>query len=196
MFVKNRRLFIIVAVLVLLGISSGCATLSAIGLTGVVLVGQTLVSDTEDVTAMDSFQGVDIWKSYARNQVYQLKHDLFYGKVFITTFDEDELILPKSGFFGWDSETGQPVAVPGSIEAYKADPKKWVPIKGIIPSGTRLKMERVIYNQDINTHEYYYFAVFVDGPIAGKSILLNSISINKGSGGSYVNPDLLERLNP
>ncbi|MEQ1546406.1 hypothetical protein [Methyloglobulus sp.] len=193
MFVKNQRLFIIVMVLVLLGISSGCG---AIATTMVVLVGQALVSDTEDVTEMDSYQGVDVWESYGRNQVYRLKLDLVYGKIFITKFDEDELLLPRGGFFGWNPETGKPIAIPGSIEAYKSDLKRWAAIKGMIPAGTRLKTERVIYEQDINTHEYYYFAVFVDGPITGKGVLLNSISTPAASGASHINPDLLEKVNP
>jgi hypothetical protein len=75
--------------------------------------------------------------------------------------------------------------VPESIAAYNADPGGWGGIDGVIPKGTRLRMTRVIFVQTISVHHYYYIAVFIDGPFAGKLVLLNSISVGGFDAQSY-----------
>jgi hypothetical protein len=39
--------------------------------------------------------------------------------------------------------------------------------------------------QTISVHHYYYIAVFIDGPFAGKLVLLNPISVGGFDAQSY-----------
>lgn len=192
MFLKSRKLFIIVTLSVALGATGGCTEISATGTSLLALVLSVFVSGTKDVTALDTFQGQNIWKSYKRDGVYQLKRDLLYGKVFDPGRDEYELFPPwaEQGTHGnkqhpeWDSKTGTAVqGTPMSFKEFHADPTKWGKrIKGVVSKGTKLKMERVIFEQNLNTHDFYYIGVFLDGPFVGKRVLLNVISMPEGIG--------------
>lgn len=201
MFLKSRKLLIIVTVFVSIEVMSGCS--SAIGFTLLEAVGSIIAADTEDVTALDTFHGEDIWKSYKRDGIYQLKRNLLYGKVFELNRDEYELFPPwnehehgASRMGKWNSETGETVDfIPESIEAYNSDPAKWVDIKGVIPKGTKLRMAHVIFEQTIDTHEFYYIAIFVDGPFAGKPVLLTRMSTNGFFSAQSYNSYYLEQVN-
>ncbi len=149
----------------------------------------------QDVTNGGYFHGEDIWKSYKRNGIYQLKRDLFYGRAFSPEYQdiyyEGELFPPwgepgeprASRFVDRDSRTGRSFeVVPESIKAFNNNPKEWPHIKGVIPKGTRLRMWRVLLYKPLNLcpldrpARIYYIAVLMDGPFADRSVLLNRIS--------------------
>jgi len=46
-------------------------------------------------------------------------------------------------------------------------------------------MTRVKLAQTISVHHYYYIAVFLDGPFAGRLVLLNPISVGGFDAQSY-----------
>lgn len=201
MFFKNRIHFIIGTILVAL------VALSPIGqvlIFGVMMTVMSIIySDTEDVTTLDTFRGEDIWKSYKRDGIYQLKRDLLYGKLFAPQVDEHELFPPWgepdfppfTHYSEWDSHTLQTVEVmPKSIKEFHDEPTKWGRIKGVIPKGTKLRMVRVIFRQTIDYHDFYYIAVFVDGPFVGQPVLLNTISKDDYSRTKSYDSNYLEQV--
>lgn len=198
----GRKLFIVVAAFVLLGGISACTTINVITYSLMELFGSIMASDTEDVTALETFRGEDIWKSYRRDGIYQLKRSLLYGKVFYSIRDEYELFSPwaepgapkASRYAEWNAKKREAVdLIPETIKAFTDDPAKWDRIKGVIPKGTKLKMARVIFEQTFDAHYFWYIAVFVDGPFADKPVLLNRLSKDGHSTAQSYNSDYLEQ---
>lgn len=203
MFFKGRRLFIFVTTLLALGAGSQYTiTRQAINYPAVARAMSILPTmGTKDVTSLDTFQGQVIWKSYKRDGLYQLKRDLLYGKLFYPERDEYELFPPWAEpgapvfthYSEWDSKTGKNVEVmPKSIEEFNADPTKWGRVKGVIPKRTKIKMARVIFKQYFDSHRFYYIAIFVDGPFAGRPVLLNAILAAK----EHYDSECLEEVGP
>lgn len=169
--------------------------LSAMALSLTVGALSIAVHRDQDVTAMETVQGQDIWRSYKRDGIYELQRNLLFGKIFEVGRDENELFPPwgepgaakgRRVYAMWVPGTTDHIdLVPESIAAYNADPGGWGGIDGVIPKGTRLRMTRVIFVQTISVHQYYYFAAFIDGPFAGKLVLLNPISIGGFDAQSY-----------
>jgi TPR repeat protein len=183
--------------------------LSAMALSLTVGALSVAVHRDQDVTAMDTVQGQDIWRSYKRDGIYELQRNLLFGKIFEPGRDENELFPPWSEpgaakgrrlYAMWVPGTTEHIdLVPESIAAYNADPGGWGGIDGVIPKGTRLRMTRVIFAQTISVHHYYYIAVFIDGPFAGKLVLLNPISVGGFDAQSYdveyLRPEFTNRAN-
>jgi hypothetical protein len=149
----------------------------------------------QEVTAVDTVQGQGIWRSYKRDGIYELQRNLLFGKLFEPGRGENEL-FPSWGEPGaakgrrlyamWVPGTTEHIdLVPESIAAYNADRGGWGGIDGVVPKGTRLRMTSVIFVQTISVHHYYYIAVFIDGPFAGKLVLLNPISVGGFDAQSY-----------
>jgi len=145
-----------------------------------------MTSRSVDVTRYDVYQGHTIWQSYSRDAVYQLRSDIFYGKLYSNALNLDELFRPAA-LVG---------TVPKSIDAYRADPTKWPNTKGVVPAGAKLRVLRIMYMQNLNIHDFYYIASFDDGPIAGQEVVINDISISNGGLGNprLYDSQLLERV--
>ena len=163
----QRRSRIAIALLSSVGISGGCAVVDTTILSTQVAVGQAMTSRQQDITGQDVYQGQALWESYHRDAVYEVKRDLFYGRKYLNGLGLDDLIKPG------DSLT----TIPKSIESYLADPARWPAIKGVVPAGTKLRVSRVLYMADLNMHDFYYVGVFDDGPISGREVLLNQLSL-------------------
>jgi len=119
----------------------------------------------------------------AENQIHVLKRDLFFGRMFFRD-REPEIFPPWSepGYaratrFGeWNNQTRQTIdLLPSSIAEYRINPGKWPRVIGVVPTGTRFKLARVTVEQEFEYHAYYYYGEFLDGPYAGKTVLLNDI---------------------
>jgi hypothetical protein len=173
-------------VLLSLGIGGGCMTIQAVSVSTLAVTGQAMSSRSQEITQYDVYQGQAIWQGYWRGAVYQLKQDIFYGTAYPSRLGLDDLIRP-----------GSPLStIPGSTDSYRTDPARWPSIKGVVPTGSRLRVGRILYVQDLNIHDFYYVGVFDDGPIAGREVLLNEISIPKMGLGKprFYDPGLMERV--
>jgi hypothetical protein len=104
-----------VALLLSLAITSGSMAIGAMSVSGLAGGGQVMTSRSEDVTRYDVYKGHTIWQSYSRDAVYQLKRDIFHGKLYSNGLNLDELIRPAA-LVG---------TVPKSIDSYRADPTEW-----------------------------------------------------------------------
>jgi hypothetical protein len=183
---KTAQQAFVAPVLLSLGVTSGCMVVDALSVSTLVVAGQAMTSRSEDITQYDVYQGQAIWQGYWRDAVYRLKGDVFYGRAYSSGLGVDDLIRPGAAL----------ATIPRSIDSYLADPAKWPNIKGIVPAGAKLRVSRILYVQDLNLHDFYYIAVFHDGPIAGHQVLLNEISLAKMGLGKprFYDPELLERV--
>ncbi len=174
------------ALLLSLAITSGCMAIGAMSVSGLAGAGQVMTSRSKDVSRYDVYKGHAIWQSYSRDAIYQLKSDIFYGKLYSNGLNLDELFRPAA-LVG---------TVPKSIDSYRADPTKWPSVKGVVPAGAKLRVRRIVYMQDLNIHDFYYIASFDDGPIAGQEVVINDISISNGGLGNprLYDSQLLERV--
>ena len=162
--------------------------------------------EAQDVTRTGYVNGGDVWKSYKRNGVYQTKRDLFYGRAFSPEYQEGELFPPwgepgaprATNYTNRDFKTGETFeVVPESIKTFNDHPREWRHIKGVIPKGTKLRTRRVLFSKTSNPDgidKIYYIAVFIDGPFAGKSVLLNRISTGDNDSAQSVDSSYLEQV--
>jgi hypothetical protein len=163
----------------------------------------------KDVTALDTFRGQNIWKSYKRNAIYQLKEDLFYGLTSPAS-GIHELIPPygspatialharhsyRDVAWQYDPKTHKTIEIiPKTIEDFNLNPARFENIKGVVPRGVRLRMQRVTTYYHSAPWDLHYVGVFMDGPFAGKPVNLDVISEGSRQEAKGVDPDFLEEV--
>ena len=203
---KPRKLLISIIVFIVLGVIS---QFTIIGQTVTYSIMSVVISiiarDKQDITAQDEFQKAKIWKSYKRNGVYQLKRDLFYGKIEYTSLSKNNELFPPWGepgkkpftrYMSRDEKTHRNIDLnPESIYIYNQNPSQWEHIKGVVTKGTRLKLTQVVYEKSIDFQDFYYIAKVINGSFEGESVILNSISLGRYCEARSIDSEYLDEIN-
>ena len=84
------------------------------------------------------------------------------------------------------------------MDAYRADPGRWPKILGILPAGTRVRLDRIERHRYPGLEDWYEaVGTLQDGPFAGRKVNLGFISASVGDSRMLrVNPAELRRVAP
>ena len=87
---------------------------------------------------------------------------------------------------------------PRSMEEYRSNPARWPKIRGILPAGTRIRLDRIEHHQYPGLEDWYVATGTIEsGEFRGREVNLGFISSGvPGSRMHGVNPEELRRDGP
>jgi hypothetical protein len=128
-----------------------------------VLVGTSGCAYTRDVTREREWRsGYEVGAVYAL-RADALMEDSAYGWHPFMDFPSHELLPGDHPVFP-------------SPAAYARDPKRWPRVEGIVPAGTRVRFEKLVYHYYFSGDTAFPYARVLDGPYAGRRVSLRYMS--------------------
>lgn len=114
-----------------------------------------------------------LWGGYIPQQLYELQLDVFL-------WEEKNLRGRDRLFLEAPSEVGKPKSrmwgSPPSIAAYRADPKTWKEVKGIVPKGTRIQASKVEWWEGPGGEDIHVLGIITGGQFKGETVYLTDLS--------------------
>lgn len=116
----------------------------------------------------------ELWRGYHAQGIYQLTQDVFLldvpertnGLALVPAFDST--VPPKT------------LRGPASIEEYRAEPKRWLWVTGVVTAGTRLRAEFLRGKGNLRDPEgtvHYVRGRLLDGEFRGQQVDLQALSL-------------------
>lgn len=116
----------------------------------------------------------ELWAAYRAQGLYEVQRDVFLLDVPDRT--NGLALVP-----GMESEVPpRTFRGPTAIEDYRADPKRWLWVGGIVPAGTRLRAEVLRGKGNLRDPDgtvYYVRARLLDGEFRGRLVDLQALSL-------------------
>ncbi len=116
----------------------------------------------------------ELWGAYRTQAIYELRQDVFL-------LDAPEYTNGLALVPGMSSEVPPgTLRGPTGIEEYRADPKRWLWVTGVVPAGTRLRAEVLrgkgnLRDSDATVH--YVRGRLLDSEFRGRAVDLQALSL-------------------
>jgi len=136
-------------------------------------------------TIVDPGGPAGLGSDYAQGAVYVLLNDRYLDTP--QGWPTPQLVIlasPHSYVFG---------VAPRSMDEYRSAPGRWPKIRGILPAGTRIRLERIEHRTYPGLEDWYEVTGLIEsGEFRGRRVNLGFISSGVGETRMYrVNPDEL-----